>query len=225
MKRALVIFTFFVSFVVVSSGSPKIHAATPSLAISWHSNSYVPSDFSGKALPTTGSQMTASVVLINNGKVVDLGSELVYWYLNDTSIEGGFGKTRVSFEVPGVAPSTLELRVKLPNYSGGLLKTISIPVVQPEAVIQAPFAGAETGARSFDVIAAPFFFNVLTASDLDMQWTANGMAPEGVDHPETLTINLPPDAPAGALINLSLTVKNPINVGSTARSQTSITVK
>lgn len=191
------------------------HAQTtpPTLLISWKSNSLVPVSYHGKALPTEGSAVTASVSLIDGGGVADLSNATVYWYVDNHFVAGGTGVTRVTFEVPeGAAGGTLDLRAQLPDYGEDvLLRTIEVPVARPEAVIVTPFPVGEFRSASTTIFGVPFFFNVTRESDLAYAWQVNGVSPTNAEGPTALTLKLDPATPDGYELSVSLQVSRPGN--------------
>ena len=135
----------FIAIALVSGGTllsaaPTAHAQTassPTFLITWKTTgSYIPSFYTGKALPTYGSKITASLELVSSqGNVLDLSGKTIYWYVNDTLVGGGAGVQQVTFPPIGDAPNTENLRVTIPNYNGSyLIHAINIPMVMPEAV-------------------------------------------------------------------------------------------
>src|SRR3989344_1231504 len=72
----------------------------PHLMITWRAESYVPSDFSGKILPTANSPIVAALELILNNKITDLSGQTIYWYANNEFMGGGAGTRSISFLAP-----------------------------------------------------------------------------------------------------------------------------
>ncbi|MFH1246292.1 MAG: hypothetical protein V1489_00765 [Candidatus Liptonbacteria bacterium] len=185
----------------------------PMLLITWHAGTYVPADFSGKALPTTDSTITASLAVVDNGKIVNLNGQTVWWYVNNTQITSGQGVTTVKFKVPGMAPNSIALRAQLPGYpSGGIVvKTIEIPVIYPEAVIDAPFPAGTIASSSAQVSARPFFFNVKNISGLNFAWQLNSTSVNSIESPSVLNIKVDQSVQAGALVDIRLGINNPLS--------------
>lgn len=141
------------------------------IIISWQAYNFVPYFFRGKILPTTGSSVYASVDLIQNNKLVNLSKSKIYWYLNNELISNSVGAQKINFIAPS---SNVNLRVELPDF--GLLKTITIPVVKPKIVINAPFPQKEIKTNYFELNAMPYFFNIPNndLDFLDVVWKING---------------------------------------------------
>lgn len=190
--------------------------STPWLMITWQAKSYVPAWFQGKVFPTAHSQITASVELIDGGNLVDLSKQKIYWYVNDQLISNSLGVQTIDFNAPALADNTIDLRAEVPSYKSPVLKTIEIPVVQPEAVIEYPMPSNEFHSTPLSLRGWPFFFNVHKASQLAFSWTANGESSQNLENPETLVLNLNSDAPSGSSVNVSLTAKLPGSISDIA---------
>lgn len=190
----------------------RAQTANPQFMITWKSNTYVPVDFEGKILPTANSTITVSFELIDGGAPAELSNQTVYWYINNNFLQGGKGLQHIEFRAPDTAGGVIDLRVEVPNYKQGpQLKTVEIPTVAPKAVIEAPFPNNEFSASPVQVAGLPYFFNVRDISPLNFGWSINGVAPSGTENPDTLTIRLNQDAPAGSSLGVAFTVRNKNN--------------
>lgn len=217
MKKKNFILSIIAFLLIAYAGflsETRAQTAAPKLFITWKARSYAPGDFSGKILPTANSPVTASVELIDGGNAIDLvkQSSTVYWYLNDNFLQGGKALQEITFRAPDVAGGTFDLRAEIPNYkTNQLLKTVTIPIATPEAVIEAPFPGGAFSSPNIDLAGVPYFFNVSDLSKLNFVWTVNGQAPTGAENPQALTIKAGSGAAAGSQIEVALTVRNPAN--------------
>lgn len=190
------------------------HAQTtssPTLLITWTTTgSYIPPFYQGKAFPTYGSKITASLELISpQGKILNLSGQTIYWYLNDNLIGGGSGIQHVTFSPLGDAPNVMDLRVVLPSYNGAyLIHAINIPMVLPEAVIYAPYPNEQFSQNPVSVIALPYFFNISDPSGLSYAWSVNGQNGSSAENPEEAQVTLPQGTQSGTAIAISLSVTN-----------------
>ncbi len=186
-------------------------SASPQFIITWKvARSYVPSSYPDKVMPTYGSVITASVVLLSQGKPVNLNGQTIYWYLNNILIGGGPGVQAVSFLPLDEPPTINTLEVDIPNYNGQyLIHTVPIQTTQPVAVVNAPYAGGEASANPITVTALPYFFNTASPANLSYSWSVNGQAGTSAENPQTAEITLPAGTPSGTALNVTLTVKNP----------------
>ncbi len=194
----------------------KAQQAEPQLVITWHANTYIPSWFKGKALPTANSSITASLELSDRGKLVNLSQYTIYWYADDQLISGGQGLQKITFRAPSVSDNIVDLRAEVPAYTSGVLKTIAIPVVGPEATIESPFPNGEFHSTPIELRGWPFFFNVKKSSSLNFSWAVNGKSSENLESPEVLTASLNADAPSGSSVSVGLTVSVPGSISDIA---------
>lgn len=206
-----VLLTAFLSIIPAHAQSTAT-ASSPTFLITWKTTgSYIPSFYIGKALPTYGSQITASLELVSpQGKILDLSGQTIYWYVNDTLVGGGPGVQSVTFPPVGDAPNTMNLRVTLPNYNGSyLIHAVNVPMVMPEAVIYAPYPNGQFAQNPVGVQALPYFFNIADPSGLSYSWSVNGQPGQNTENPEVADITIPQGTQSGTSIAASLTIENP----------------
>jgi hypothetical protein len=215
-------FAGFIAVALVSGGAflfitPTANAAqtsasaSPTFLITWKTTgSYIPSFYIGKALPTYGSKITASLVLISpQGKILDLSGQTIYWYVNDNLVGGGVGVQQATFPPIGDAPNTANLRVTIPNYNGAyLVHAVNIPMVLPEVVVYAPYPNGQFTQNPVAVEAVPYFFNVTDPSSLSYSWSVNGQSGANAENPEVAEITLPQGTQSGTSVAASLSVEN-----------------
>jgi len=205
------LFIFSAGLVFFSGKAEAQTASAPQFLVTWKaSNSYIPSFYQGKALPTLGSQITASVELVSNGRIINLSNQNIYWYEDEVLVGGGAGVQQVTFSPFGTPPSSLILDVELPQYSGGYLThTIQIPFVNPAAVISAPYPSQEFSTNLLTVRGIPFFFFATSTNNLVFSWSVNGQAGSNTENPQEADITLPPGTPGGTNIDVSLSIAGP----------------
>jgi hypothetical protein len=221
-KKAVSLGFFVFSLIFLLSFRQAIAQVTPpQFFVSWKvAGSYIPSFYQGKALPTYGTPITASFEIVSGGKIVNVHSQTVYWYLNDNLIGSGTGLQQVTFQPTGQAPNSLVLKVELPDYPSGIaIHTIQIPMVLPVAVIYAPYPNGTFSQNPLTLNAFPYFFKISDASDLSYKWTVNGQTGANAENPEEAQISLPQDAQSGATIAVSLNVQNPNDSTAAAASE------
>jgi len=203
----------------------------PQFLISWKAQNYVPDWYSGKIFPTAGTQMEVNFELINNGKPADLSSAKVRWYINDKLVkneDNGLGIKKINFFAPNYFGQTMQVRIAIVDFLGGgfMDKMIDIPVVRPEAVIDAPYKNNEikTGKFAFNVL--PFFFNTNNKDYFSVQWSVLGQEPESQKgDPFTLDLNIDPQAPIGSRVNLSVAMNNITKILESASQTINLTIK
>jgi len=205
LTTVFILFLFFVAGSLRSSAQQQ----APELFITWKTETYAPPNFTGKVLPTAGSPITASFEVIDQGVPANLSRQTVYWYINSNFFKGGEGVQSVRFGAPA-GGGEIDLRVQLPNYKNNLLvKTVTIPVVEPEAVIESPFPGGKISSPSIRLKGVPYFFNTKTPADLAFSWQVNGQVPKGTENPDSLNVNLGPTTPQGFALGIGLLIQNP----------------
>lgn len=180
----------------------------PQFLVTWRAGAYVSPDFGGKAMPSKGSEISASLEIIVAGKIADLSKQIIYWYLDNNFIKGGQGVKDIFFTASKPAGGNHNLRIQLPDFKGNLLiKTVDIPIVRPEVVIEAPFPNKKISGSKINLLGRPFFFNAQNQSLFDFNWTVNGLPPDTLDNPQTLEINLE-NSESGGVLNISLNIQN-----------------
>lgn len=212
MKKNLKYIFVIVALAIVFE-LPAVRAQSGSqLFLTWHAQTYVPSAYPGKALPTNNSRVSVSLSLIDGNKVVDLSGKTVYWYVNDNFFDGGSGVQSINLRSPEFGSGSVDVRVQLPDYGQTpLAKTAHIPVVSPQAVIYSPFPQGHLFGSAATVQAIPYYFNVANAAGLNFSWSVNGQPPTNSENPQSLTLNLGLNKNIGQTINILLTITNAAN--------------
>lgn len=185
-------------------------ASSPQFVITWKtSGSYVPSSYPDKALPTYGSQITASLQLFIGGQLQNLANQTIYWYANNALLGGGVGAQQISFPPLGTPPSFFTLEVQIPSFNGNfLIHDVQVPMVNPIAVVYAPYPNGQTSANPINVQALPYFFNMTDPSTLSYAWQVNDQTGGNTENPQVLQISVPAGTPSGTNVAVSLTVQN-----------------
>ncbi len=172
--------------------------------ITWRARTYVPALYAGRALPIANSLVTADVALIQNGRVVDLSGENIFWYLDDNLLGGGTGLQEISFNMPEVAGAIVDLRAEI---GGSLLKTITLQAASPQVMIAPVLPGDILTSSQITLRAVPYFFN--TGRDkLGYNWLINNQPPETSEAPQELVLTIRPGTAAGFRIDLQAAVSN-----------------
>lgn len=201
---------FALMFVALPVTHAQSKTSGPTLLVTWHANnSYVPFWYSGKALPNILSRITASVELISaQGQIVSLANQPVYWYFNGNLLSGGVGMQRITFSPYGAVPNIFTLTVNLLNYNGGMEQDINIPLMQPVAVIEAPYPANTFSSSPATVTALPFYFNVSGAASLVFSWSVNGVNGTNGENPDIAQVSLPAGTAAGTKLAVQLGIQN-----------------
>ncbi len=210
MNRVLIFIALIFAVIVFSFGrSASAQQARPQFLFTWHAeNSYVPSFYKGKIIPGSQSQITAAFELVENGKIINVSGQPIYWYLDNTLIGGGTGIQQVTFSPFGRAPEVETLKVDLPNYSGGyLIHEIGIPVFNPSAVIETPYPDNQFSGQAVTTTALAYFFNT-PEKNLSFTWSVNGQSGSNTESPDVLQVNFPNQTPSGSTVAISLRIQN-----------------
>jgi len=198
-------------------------AQSATILITWRTQTYVPRDFPGKALPIPGSPITASLEAIVGGKTADLSNTTIYWYLDGHQIGGGTGVWNMTLQAPSGSSGVASLRAQIENLAGArVAKTIYIPVVSPEAIIESPYYNGQFSGESANVKAMPYFFSVADPSRLSFSWLVNGESSKNSGNPDELSVKAG-GSDSGTAINIFLTITNPL--GASESALTGITLK
>lgn len=137
--------------------------AAPTPLITWKSAAYVPPKYAGKALPPSGGQIEARLIVTDTGKIADLSLRAIRWYVDGELTASGAGKTSFSFFAPSTGSDSVTVRASLPDYGGSQLDIFrDIPLVRPEIVIDA--------ARLPQLIPLFYSFSITDPSSLAVVW-------------------------------------------------------
>lgn len=187
-------------------------SASPQFLTSWQAQSYTPLWYQGKVFPTRGSVMEINFELINNNKIVNLSKNIVRWYINDKLVKNeknGLGIKSLKFINNNPPGSEIEVKIVVLDYGAEpLYKIVRIPVSQPEAVIDAPFAERKINKGKNLFRAYPFFFNVKDLNTLFFQWQANEQTAEPGANPRELNLDVDQQTPTGIKINIKTLIQN-----------------
>lgn len=225
MRRLIIIVIIsalgFTSLNILNTGAQ----AEPTFLVTWKTATYTPPYFTGKVLAGAGSPLMIAFEIIENGKLVDLSRQTIYWYLDNNFVKGGQGVQNISFIADkNAAGGSHAIRIQLPDFRGDLLiKTIEVPVVQPEVVIEAPFPEKKISTSKVKLFGRPYFFNVKTPSKLNFSWKAAGEPAETSGGPESLDLTLGQNIPNGTTIPVALSINNPENIFEAASKAINLT--
>lgn len=147
------------------------------LFLTWKANNFYPSFFDGKAFPTTGTPITASLEALRGGKFLDLSRVTIAWFVDDTIVDRGDGKKEILFTPKAVAGQTVTVKatVRLANQENTEEVSVQIPILSPQINANIPLPQKTVASQSrFLLEAFPFFWNIKTLDELFFTWTVNG---------------------------------------------------
>jgi hypothetical protein len=147
---------------------------------------HVPDFYTGRALPSVGSQINATA-LLNNGK--QLGNDYIFtWRINDEVFSGNGLRNQNKIQFSATHGSTVSLSLEVSDYGGTVIarRAILIPFAKPELHFYEinPLYGIETTAISntFNLIGnsatirtEPYYLDSSVFNNPNiLQWTING---------------------------------------------------
>ena len=222
----------------LAPGAPSTRAAAGDWLLAWSSNSYVPQNYEGKALPSRGSAIKVSA--IPTKKLPQNPDALYYRWLLDGDIMGwaqGRGKSSFEFKVTKWGGDSHEIESQILDSEENVLwrGSLSVKIVNPQVLFKTignnysvkDSLAAGTG-QNLTFIAEPLFFNAQKISDLIFNWTLDGQAltsPDG-KNPDQLTIKIPSGNLSTSIFkNLSLSVQNVADQLQQSKANLSIEIK
>jgi hypothetical protein len=154
-----------------------------SIEIIWSTDSYVPYDYPGRALPSVDGFVDVTVALnLYQGKAENLQYS---WFVDKTFDEqqSGYGKKNFRFGIRKNANEAHTVLVKIFNDDDSfyLEKSITIPIVSPEIIVYTSIKNpgfSELAKKTITIptnkksyfVAKPFFFSIKKSTDLNYQW-------------------------------------------------------
>ena len=174
-----------------------------SFIVSWKTEAYAPDSFTGKVLPTERTMINIAFEILRNGKLVDLSSKKIRWFVNDSIVSDKTGENSLSLPARGHIGTSVAVRIAIIGVGEPTrIHEFSIPIVPPEVVIQPLTHPTE---RTLVFEALPFSFNIKSVGELSFDWSANGIKALGSPNsPERLVVELPEESPAGGSLALDL---------------------
>ncbi len=167
--------SFFLSLFILCSTfiTTPVFAQTttePTATITWQANTYAPTWYAGKALPTKGSKINLALMLIDGGKVIDISSKKISWFVNDNLISSGVGATTATFLTDTAIDKNYSVRALIQGYNlKNVEGAVGIRTTNPKISLRQ--AKNDT---TYIFEAIPFFFNAQILSELNIRWAQNG---------------------------------------------------
>jgi hypothetical protein len=173
MKEGVILLTIFLANIALGAASEK-------MVLTWKTETWVPPFYLGKALPVGNSKVNIALLLLNKNKPVDLSKHKIRWYVNNQLRQSGLGIINFSLTAPFTSNQSLLVRAVVENYNDEEWNQfISIPVIRPEAVIDA--------SQVNKLRPLAYFFNIDSAEKLKISWA---------DNPQSTTLRVQnPDNP------------------------------
>lgn len=145
-----------------------------SVDLIWSADSYTPYNYAGRALPAPGSKVVIEVMVDASGNANDLKYS---WFLENVfqKSKSGYGKTRFYFYAMKNPGSSYTIKLQIFNENRSIFeeKTIEIPIVEPELIIESN----NSIGQEFSFSAKPYFFSINKLTDLTFEWLVPGQDP------------------------------------------------
>lgn len=215
--------------VLLSSSAGRQAAAQAQTAnpviLTWEAKNFYPADFSGKPIPTSGTPVTASLELVSGGKLANLSSTNIVWYLDNAFIGEGTGKKSVQFVASRVTEGKHTVRARLEREGGTLEASIQIPVARPQLVIEIPhLENTISRLEEATLEAVPYFFTNNLLSDLVFSWQVNTTRQNTAGN-NLLTIKIGGQQSPGQSLYVSATAQNQRNLSDFANTRVKLLIE
>ena len=198
------IFLYLVTILFLFSASIAT-AAQPRALITWQAQSFAPAEYSGKILPSPGTNIKLGLEVIKENKLQDLSKINIRWYLDGKLSTQGLGLKEINFTAnKGAAYSHFVRAVILDKEE--ISGTVDIPIINPVVIIKTPSLEntfVSLGKNIFQAI--PYFFNVNNLQELIFNWSVNNQTIQGNN---LLELELTPPIPANQNLNIKVAAQN-----------------
>lgn len=177
MKKFLPVIVIVIILLAALAGSARGDQTAPAqLILTWHANNFYPSDFPGKPLPTPGTAVRVAAEAVAGSKFLNLSSAAFLWYVDGQLLSEGKGLKEIQFTTRTPDRGYHLVRVEIKNGAEAYEGATSIPVVAPRVTLAIPFASrSPSPGDEVAAYAVPYFFNVVSLSDLRFFWFINGV--------------------------------------------------
>jgi len=214
-------------------------AVSNNLVLTWSTNTFAPPTYQGKPLPAYGSVIDLTIDPPNSsaGKMDGLN---FIWFLNgDKQIfSSGKNQTRFMFRVSSSAGTHIAINVQIQDNDDNVLAelTSSIPVVSSEIVLypaegNSGYNSQTSGSiqtspgQELQLLAAPYFFDISSAKELEYQWRFDGQPIIKVEDANHFGLKIDAGSLAESLRKeLSIFVENPKNRAQRASQKIDIVI-
>jgi hypothetical protein len=179
---------------------------TPSMEITltWSTDTYIPLNYPGKALPTRGSII--EVVANIDSPDIDPQKVIYYWFLNDRiqKLASGEGKQVFKFNIGESITRKHLVKVEIRNREGTLLGVssyLSLKPEEPQIILKTkkPLPSLLalkqyqiSANQEVNFVAQPYFFNIKEVAELNYSWSLGGQEASQIsqDYPNILTLRI-----------------------------------
>lgn len=213
-------------FGVLVAASNVQGAPAPQAVLTWRANTFFPSDYPGKVVPSPGASVMVSAETLKGNLLADAPRATFTWYLDEHPFDEGVGLKEVMFTAARPAGGAHFVRVEVDDGSVTYLGSVRIPVAPPKIVVDipAPFRTIAVGSE-VTLSAIPLSFNVASLNNLEFTWIVSGERKNEIKG-NSLTVKAGVPAPGGdSAISITAIAVNRSNQLESARASVELIVK
>jgi hypothetical protein len=185
VKKVIIYFSvlLFISCLLLFSQAWG-QASEIKITLTWSTDTYIPLDYPGKALPSRGSIIE---VIANIDSREINPQELIYnWFLDDIiqKADSGPGQQSFQFNIGDRITHQRLVKVEIKNTAGTLLgssSNLALKPGQPEIVLEAKISSSGfynsiqkyqiSANQEIEFTAQPYFFNIKDIDELNYDWS------------------------------------------------------
>jgi hypothetical protein len=183
----------------------KIQNIFLAVILTWQAQSFVPADYHGKILPTTGANIKTGLEVVNENKIKDLSKINIRWYLDGKLLTQGLGLKEINFNATYAATYSHFVRAVVLD-TEEISGSVDIPIVSPKIIIKTPTPATNSIFLGKTLLQAiPYFFNVTDLKNLIFNWTVNDKTIKGANF---LELELTPPVPQDNNLRIRVTAQN-----------------
>lgn len=206
----------------IAEGTAPI--ASFNVFLAWRTNTFVPADYEGKAMPIVGSTITLTAFPEIKGEVPD---NLLYtWSVDaESRVRNTLAEQEFSFMVmKNVSSVFVSVEVSTLNQSVTITKALNIPMAKPQVLLPSAMPVFLSPGGKIELAAQPYYFNIASATDLQYEWSFGGKSILGIPpDPNALTLAIPSDSGTGSQV-LTVSAENRRAPGETGRASLEINI-
>ena len=175
------------------------------VTLTWSTDTYVPLDYPGKALPTE--KNTVEVVATIDSPQINSEEVIYNWFFDGQILEGSSGQGRqvFIFNLGRNVSNKGTVKVEIENTEGVLLgesPSLLIKAYQPQVTFRTEALSLKnfnlvqkyqiSANQEIKFIAQPYFFNIEDTDGLNYKWILDGTATRQIsqDNPHTLVLKI-----------------------------------
>ncbi len=177
MKKIIYLLIIICCILLINLKSSQ--ATEQGVTLTWTTDTYVPIDYQGKALPSRGS----SIELVAQFSSQFNPQELIFnWFINNNiqKTESGLNKQVFRFNIGESISKNNIIKVEISNSEKNInfSSSLSLRAYEPEIVLTAkkpPFGFSNqyqfSDDQEIEFTAQPYFFNIKDIDELNYQWS------------------------------------------------------